>query len=75
MLAVDVGVTFIEEVSHLLHGVEVFREPGWLYLFESKPGLGDIEGKPVCSFDGLEVSTNSGAIHFEVCSLLPMMAL
>ena len=56
MLAVDVGVTIIEEVSHLLHGVEVFGEPGLLYLFVSRWRLNDLEGRSVSTLNGLNES-------------------
>ena len=56
VLAVDVFVTFIEEVKHLLHGVDVFREPGPLDPFVFRWRLDDLEGWLVCTLNGLNES-------------------
>ncbi|MNC55405.1 hypothetical protein D3C75_1049320 [compost metagenome] len=56
MLAVDVGFIIIEEIKHLLHGVEEFGELGALHPFVSRWRLNDLEGRSVSTLNGLNES-------------------
>jgi hypothetical protein len=56
VLTVDVGVTIIEEIEHLLNGVDVFGNPGPLCTFVSGLSLGYLESWLVSTLNGLNES-------------------
>lgn len=56
VLAVDVGVTIIKEVNHLLYGVDVFGNPGPSSTVVSRLSWDDFESWLVSTLNGLNES-------------------
>jgi len=56
VLAVDVRVTIIKKIHHLLYGIEVFGDPGPLCTFVSSLSLDDLESWLVSTLNGLNES-------------------